>query len=622
MGDLSRWIESETLGLLGFAGKYGKLRIPSYQRGYEWNAYNVQRLVYSVFDGIKEQTFLGTMQIALDEGAYYIVDGRQRLTTLTLFHAVLSKRLGLANSFPLMVDDPMLEETLRRIENEDLPVFLTINRSFDVNRLNRQGKDEAAKIGDIYFRNAAYINTILESPHFQDLKAEDIEEMFDSIFLIAVSIKERELTQVIRIFDTLNSTGQELSDEAMFKLRYHSYLRSFADEGVTSSSIMEGINAAYAKVVAYNASDDKLIPVAMRDILRGYRTYLQTFPDIREKAQAADMALSNLPFYETLFGKLDKSLPILGLEEFHRYIDFHLEFYRLAYPANKSFGMLAEEEAINRIFPDLLLRTRYGRNWVLPVAFYARERHEGANPDDAYKKATGRTKSIFQVLYFYSVVYQRSVKRVKTSFLFNALEWEGEAKLNSFCKEELLNADKARKNMGYRSFYEVVRGNFYSSYDQAYAFLSVIEAIESVKAGKDFAFYLESVFPWKPKAERPQIEHIYCRKLFSDDPALNPEEKARLNGLGNFVFLEEAINKNALKDHAPSDKFKVIEPDKQFFPDSKYASVEVLRNDYRDICQGSSEYDDAKKWLEIVDMRYQKMKDQFGSLFDLLKEVE
>ena len=285
MNDISRWIESETLGLLGFAGKYGKLRIPSYQRGYEWNAYNVQRLVYSVFDGIKEQTFLGTMQIALDEGAYYIVDGRQRLTTLTLFHAVLSKRLGLANSFPLMVDDPMLEETLRRIENEDLPVFSTINRSFDVNRLNRQGKDEAAKIGDIYFRNAAYINTILESPHFQDLKAEDIEEMFDSIFLIAVSIKERELTQVIRIFDTLNSTGQELSDEAMFKLRYHSYLRSFADEGVTSSSIMEGINAAYAKVDAYNASDDKLIPVAMRDILRGYRTYLQTFPDIREKAQ-------------------------------------------------------------------------------------------------------------------------------------------------------------------------------------------------------------------------------------------------------------------------------------------------------------------------------------------------
>ena len=620
MSEPTRWIESETLDLFEFANKYGKLRIPSYQRGYEWNAYNVQRLVYAVFDGIEEETFLGTMQIALDDGAYYIVDGRQRLTTLALFHAVLAKKHGSSIDYPLMIDDPRLEEAIKEISRRDFKALPTISSCQDVTRLNRQGKDEAAKIENVYLRNAAYIYTILESKHFKGLDPRGIERMFKSIFIIAVSIQNRELTQVIRIFDTLNSTGQELSDEAMFKLRFHSYLRSRIN--LDSSAIMDSINRAYAIVDAYNASSDKLIPLKMNDVLWGYRTYLLTFAEIRKTLQATDMALGGLSFFEALFSKELPNLPILSLEGFRRYIELHIEYYHFAYPADRNFHIDNEGDAINRVMLDLLWWTRYGRTWVLPVAFYARLRDEDVEPNEAYLRAVGRAKAIYQSLYFYSVIYQKGVKHVKTSFLFKALEWVDEETLYEMCEAEIEEGEKRRKGV-YASFWDCVENNFYSSYGQAYAFLAVLEFKEAMHQKKDFGVILEKVFSWIPKASRSQIEHIYCRSRFIEDPSLTSQEKGRLNGLGNFVLLEEKINKSSLKEGAPSEKFARAkdESEKAFFPQSEYAAVAKLCDDYGALAL-NKDYDDPRKWLEVVKKRYEEMKESFISLFPLLGKVE
>ncbi len=624
--DNEKWIESETFELEPFCSEYKPLSIPSYQRGYEWNAYNVQRLVYSVFDGAKEETFLGTIQIAVNDGKRFIVDGRQRLTTLALLNAVLAKKAGIEplHNLAMLIDDPALEHALAEItdKEKELKVLATIGNRGDITRLNRKGKDDALKIESIYLRNAVYINTVLESEHFAEkLSKESVNAMFETLFFIVVTIKNRELTQVIRVFDTLNSTGQELSDEAMFKLRYHSFLRT-VDSEKTSEEIMKAINEEYKRVDDYNQTVGKGVPVNMGDVLWGYRTYLLTRPEIRSCLQPADMAQGKLSFFETLFSNIEEQCDVLSLDGFRKYVEHHLEYYRFAYPSDAKFGLNTAPQAIDRILPDLLAWSRYGSTWAIVVAFYAAKRNAGMDENQAYSEAVKLAKPIYQTLYYFSVVYQKSVKRIKTSFLWEAFGKTEPADLLAFCSKTIEDEEKNRIKWNYPSFWTAVRQNFYGEYGQAYAFLATIEACDEMKGRKDFCSFIQLVFPWERKANRPQIEHIFCKKLFVEDPSLSSQDKAKLNGLGNLVLLEEKINKNSLKDREPSAKFQKTGNGTDFFHGSTFSSVKRLCNDYDEAIGDGTNYDQASIWLRMVDRRFEAMKKDFTSIFDLLDKVQ
>lgn len=85
-------------------------RIPEYQRPYDWSEKNVRRLMTDIFSGFERLshtakasafTFLGTMIIVKDQKqepkfrgkSFSIVDGQQRLTSLTLIACALIERL-------------------------------------------------------------------------------------------------------------------------------------------------------------------------------------------------------------------------------------------------------------------------------------------------------------------------------------------------------------------------------------------------------------------------------------------------------------------------------------------------------------------------------------------------
>ncbi|MYG09674.1 MAG: DUF262 domain-containing protein, partial [Rhodobacteraceae bacterium] len=85
-------------------------RIPEYQRTYDWSKENIHRLMTDIFTGFERLsqgtganaiTFLGTLILVKDKKqeetfkgrSYSIVDGQQRLTTLTLLACVLIERL-------------------------------------------------------------------------------------------------------------------------------------------------------------------------------------------------------------------------------------------------------------------------------------------------------------------------------------------------------------------------------------------------------------------------------------------------------------------------------------------------------------------------------------------------
>ena len=64
--------------------KLSDIRIPEYQRAYVWDKGNWSALLSRIRS--HSELFLGTIVIRKEKDAFYIVDGQQRLTTLTGFY--------------------------------------------------------------------------------------------------------------------------------------------------------------------------------------------------------------------------------------------------------------------------------------------------------------------------------------------------------------------------------------------------------------------------------------------------------------------------------------------------------------------------------------------------------
>ena len=67
--------------------------IPIYQRNYEWEQSQIERLIRDIDNIENERYYLGTLvTFKRDDGSYELVDGQQRHTTLNLIKAVLDKK--------------------------------------------------------------------------------------------------------------------------------------------------------------------------------------------------------------------------------------------------------------------------------------------------------------------------------------------------------------------------------------------------------------------------------------------------------------------------------------------------------------------------------------------------
>ena len=73
--------------------------IPKYQRGFAWEKTHVRELYEDIVESIetKSEHYLGTLVLSQnphEEDHYYIVDGQQRIITITLFVSELIKHLS------------------------------------------------------------------------------------------------------------------------------------------------------------------------------------------------------------------------------------------------------------------------------------------------------------------------------------------------------------------------------------------------------------------------------------------------------------------------------------------------------------------------------------------------
>ena len=175
---------------------YSTYVIPPYQRPYKWHKSHVFQLLDDLYENIyiaKRKYRVGTIIIHEDEnGNHNIVDGQQRLTTLSL----ILYYLGLKNKL---------------LQNQEYP-------------------SEISKNNLIY--NYAQIKQWFKSKTLEERKQDFLKDLENKCEFVIITVYHQD--EAFQLFDTQNSRGKELYPHDLLKA-FH--LREMDKDGYTDKEI-------------------------------------------------------------------------------------------------------------------------------------------------------------------------------------------------------------------------------------------------------------------------------------------------------------------------------------------------------------------------------------------------
>jgi uncharacterized protein with ParB-like and HNH nuclease domain len=190
-----------------FTGK--SFVVPRYQRDFAWTYDNIDDLLTDIAETIETRTthYIGTFILSrgVGDGTYRVVDGQQRLTTLTM---ILNAAINLLPAEPKIINSNTFirDASTRRWRLEPAPY----NKDFFVALL--EGKDQSADSRSQKLLKAAYeyILTYVNSLNRDDRGS--IEYYINSIKQLEVmEFIESDEGKAIRIFQTVNDRGRPLA---------------------------------------------------------------------------------------------------------------------------------------------------------------------------------------------------------------------------------------------------------------------------------------------------------------------------------------------------------------------------------------------------------------------------
>lgn len=217
------------------AGRY--FSIPRFQRPYSWDTQNIDDLWDDVTRASGEDYFLGSMVVyPRDRQHYNVVDGQQRLTTLTIFLCVLRDALDqvgesdLAQGLHQFVIRNNRDNTPERVlqAESSFPFFADVIQEFGTNGLAHPNpKPEELALVSAYERLRELVAGVLSSiesdprvPSEDRLasKVRALKELRDALLqlkLILVTLENED--DAYLIFETLNTRGKDLAVTDLLK---------------------------------------------------------------------------------------------------------------------------------------------------------------------------------------------------------------------------------------------------------------------------------------------------------------------------------------------------------------------------------------------------------------------
>jgi uncharacterized protein with ParB-like and HNH nuclease domain len=243
--------------------------IPVYQRNYDWTLTQCKQLLHDIIEtGRNDKTnahFIGSIVYVHDDvytasglTELTIIDGQQRLTTITLIYItlyLLAKQL----------DNQMLVNRIHKTylinefapEAEKLKLKPTENNKEALRHILNSTDVEEFKGYSKILENFAYFRSAITHENF-----ETVQRGLTKLIFVDIAL-DRQKDNPQRIFESLNSTGLELSQADL--------IRNYILMGLSRTN-QEKIYKNYWEIIEKNAKDETLNKTRVSEFIRDYLT--------------------------------------------------------------------------------------------------------------------------------------------------------------------------------------------------------------------------------------------------------------------------------------------------------------------------------------------------------------
>jgi uncharacterized protein with ParB-like and HNH nuclease domain len=242
--------------------------IPVYQRNYDWTLSQCKQLLYDIIETGKNDSinahFIGSIVYVHDDvytasglTELTIIDGQQRLTTLTLIYIALYK-LAKKNN-----DESIANRCFKRLINDDSPdeeklkLKPTENNKEALRHILNSADGEEFKGYSKIIENFEYFRSAITSENF-----ETVQRGLSKLIFVDIAL-DRQKDNPQRIFESLNSTGLELSQADL--------IRNYILMGLSRTN-QDKIYKSYWEVIEKNAKDETLNKTRVSEFIRDYLT--------------------------------------------------------------------------------------------------------------------------------------------------------------------------------------------------------------------------------------------------------------------------------------------------------------------------------------------------------------
>lgn len=250
--------------------KTRRFRVPAYQRSYAWETEHVEALLNDVGEAIKggeKEYFLGSLVVTGPiERRFEVVDGQQRLTTISLMISTIRDRFrqnndteaetSIRNDYLASVDRKTKEREARLVLNEvdnELYQELIEDRS-NIERSKFAGRSHKRLLAASDFM-AAYVEKLCNNAFDEEEELHAWLDYLDTNLKVILVIAPDDSNAFV-IFETLNDRGLELAISDLLKNylfhRAGDKIEEAKNRWLTMNAILEG------------ASDEPLVVTYLR----------------------------------------------------------------------------------------------------------------------------------------------------------------------------------------------------------------------------------------------------------------------------------------------------------------------------------------------------------------------
>lgn len=243
--------------------------IPVYQRNYDWTLFQCKQLLHDIIETGKNENvnahFIGSIVYVHDDvytasglTELTIIDGQQRLTTITLIYIALF-RLAKELNNQMLVNRIQKTYLINEFatEEEKLKLKPTENNKEALRYILNATHEQEFKGYSKIIENFEYFRSVIMKENF-----EVIQRGLSKLIFVDIAL-DRQKDNPQRIFESLNSTGLELSQADL--------IRNYILMGLSRNN-QDKIYKNYWEVIEKNAKDETLNKTRVSEFIRDYLT--------------------------------------------------------------------------------------------------------------------------------------------------------------------------------------------------------------------------------------------------------------------------------------------------------------------------------------------------------------